>query len=141
MSGIRHGRPFTTADIVLRVAIVGLTLGTAYIHLNLGGLLFTLNGIGYVVGAAAMVLPVALAVRYRWLVRIGLAGYAAATIVGWVIDPTFYPTAYLAKAVEVTLIVLLVIDFVRRDGNPIERIRLEIRSLMVRLRGPASGHA
>jgi hypothetical protein len=126
---------------VLRVAVVALTLATAYIHSTLGGLLFTLNAIGYVVGAAAMVVPIAIAVRYRWLVRIGLAGFAATTIAGWVIQPIFYPTAYVAKMIELGLIALLVIDFARRDGNPIERIRNEIRSLLARPHGPASGQA
>ena len=68
-----------------------------------------------------MVIPLGIAVRYRWLIRIALAGYAATTIVGWAIDPIFYSTAYLAKAIEVALITLLAIDFARRDGNPIER--------------------
>jgi hypothetical protein len=126
---------------VLRVAIVSMTLATAYIHLTLGGLLFTLNAIGYVVGAAALIAPMAIAVRYRWLIRLGLAGYAATTIVAWVIHPIFFPTAYLAKAIEVALIVLLAIDFIRRDGNPIDRIRHEIRSLLGRPQGPASGRA
>ena len=141
MSETRFSRPLSDADIVLRVAIVALTLATAYIHLTLGGLLFTLNAIGYVVGAAALVVPIAIAVRYRWLVRIGLAGYAATTIAAWVIQPIYYPTAYLAKAIELALITVLAIDFIRRDGDPIERIRHEIRSLLARPHGPASGRA
>jgi len=141
MPETRSSRPLGDADIVLRVAIVALATATAYIHLTLGGLLFTLNGIGYAVGAAAMVIPIAIAVRYRWLVRIGLAGYAATTIAAWLIDPTYFSTAYLAKAIEVALIALLAIDIVRRDGNPIERIRDEIRSLLARPHGPASGRA
>ena len=141
MSQTRSSRPLSDADIVLRVAIVALTLATAYIHLTLGGLLFTLNAIGYLVGAAAMVVPIALGVRYRWLVRLGLAGYAATTIVGWAIDPIFYSTAYVAKGIELALIALLAIDFFRRDGNPIDRIRHEIRSLLARPHGPASGRA
>ena len=80
----KHGH----ADSVLRVAIVALTLATAYIHLTLSGLLFTLNAIGYLVGAVAMVIPLGVAVQYRWLIRIGLAGYAATTIGAWVIDPS-----------------------------------------------------
>ena len=141
MSQTSSSRPLGDADILLRVAIVSLTLATAYIHLTLGGLLFTLNAIGYVVGAAALVAPIAIAVRHRWLVRIGLAGYAATTIAAWAIDPISFPTAYLAKAIEVALIALLTIDFVRRDGNPVERIRREIRSLLGRPQGPASGRA
>jgi hypothetical protein len=141
VSEIRSSLPLSGADIVLRAAIVALTLATAYIHSTLGGLLFTLNAIGYVVGAAAMVVPIAIAVRNRWLVRIGLAGYAATTIAAWVIDPIFYPTAYVAKVIELVLIALLAIDFARRDGNPIDRIRKEIRSLLARPHGPASGRA
>lgn len=141
MSETRLSRPLSDADIVLRVAIVALTLATAYIHLTLGGPLFTLNAIGYAVGAVAMVVPIAIAVRYRWLVRIALAGYAATTIAGWAIDPIFYSTAYLAKAIEVGLIALLAIDLIRRDGNPIDRIRHEIRLLLTRPHGPASGRA
>jgi hypothetical protein len=141
MSQTSSTRPIGDADIVLRVAIVSLALATAYIHLTLGGLLFTLNAIGYIVGAAAMVAPIPIAVRHRWLVRIGLAGYAATTIAAWAIDPIFFSTAYLAKSIEVALIGLLAIDFIRRDGNPIERIRHEIRSLLGRPQGPASGRA
>jgi hypothetical protein len=137
----RSSRPLGDADIVLRVAIVALALATAYIHQTLGGLLFTLNAVGYTVGASAMVAPLAIAVRYRWLIRIGLAGYAATTIAAWLIQPTYFSTAYLAKTIEVALIALLAIDFVRRDGDPIERIRDEIRSRLARPSGPASGRA
>lgn len=137
----RVNHPLSSADVLLRTAIVALTLATAYIHFTLGGLLFTLNAIGYAVGAFALVVPIALAVRYRWLVRIGLAAYAALTIAGWAIDPVFYSTAYLAKSIEAALIALLTLDFVRRDGNPIERIRDELRSLFARPRGNASGRA
>jgi hypothetical protein len=141
MTTTRFSRPLTDADILLRVAIVALTLATAYIHLTLGGPLFTLNAIGYAVGAAAMVAPLAIAVRHRWLVRIGLAGYAAVTIAAWAIDPLFYSTAYVAKAIEVALIALLILDFARRDGNPIDRICNELRALLARPQGPASGRA
>jgi hypothetical protein len=140
-SETRFSRPLSGADIVLRVAILALALATAYIHLTLGGLLFTLNAIGFVVGAVALVVPIAIAVRYRWLVRIGLAGYAATTIAAWLIQPTYFSTAYLAKGIELALIALLTIDFIRRDGNPIDRIRHEIRSLLGRPQGPASGRA
>jgi hypothetical protein len=140
MSETRINRPLSDADLVLRVAIVALALATAYIHLTLGGQLFTLNAIGYVVIASALVAPVPILVRHRWLVRIVLAGYAASTIVAWLIQPTYFSTAYLAKAIELALIALLTIDFIRHDGNPIERIRDEIRSL-ARPQGPASGRA
>ena len=66
--------PLRATDVALRAAIVGLALATGYIHLTLGGLLFTLNAIGYFTAAVAMVIPLALAVRFRWVVRLGLMG-------------------------------------------------------------------
>ena len=129
MSEPRSSRPLSGGDIALRVAIVALALSTAYIHLTLGGLRFTLNATGYVVLAAAMIAPIAIAVRYRWLIRLALAGYAATTIVLWAIEGPYYSMAYIAKAIELALIALLVIDIARRDGNPVERLRHEVRSL------------
>jgi plastocyanin len=126
--------PFHAIDAALRAAIVGLALGTAYIHSTLGGMLFTLNAIGYVVAAVAMVAPFPIASRFRWMVRLGLAGFATATIVGWATQGPFYATAYVAKAIEVTLIVLLAIDFVRFDGNPVSLVRREWRAGIARAR-------
>jgi hypothetical protein len=119
-------RPFTPLDAAIRVAIVTLVLGTAYIHSTLGGLLFTLNATGYVVAAAAIVAPIALASRFRWFIRMGLAGYALTAIVAWAIMGPYYSTAYIAKAIELALIALLVVDFVRFDGNPFAKVRAEI---------------
>jgi hypothetical protein len=117
------------SDVVIRVAIVALALSTAYIHSTLGGLLFTLNALGYVTAAVAMVIPLALAVRFRWVVRLGLIGYAMSTIIGWAIQGPYYQTAYIAKGIEVALIVLVAIDFARMDGNPVAVVRREIGSL------------
>lgn len=113
-------------DVAIRAAIVALVLTTAYIHSTLGGLLFTLNALGYVAAAVAMVIPLALAVRFRWFIRIGLMGYAATAIVAWAIMGPYFSTAYIAKAVEVSLIVLLAIDFARHDGSPVSVVRREI---------------
>jgi hypothetical protein len=117
-------------DVVLRLAIVGLAFATGYIHSTLGGLLFTLNAVGYLVAAVAMIVPLALAVRFRWVVRLGLIGYALTTILGWAIQGPFYSTAYLAKGIEVALIVLVAIDFARMDGNPITLVRRELAAFM-----------
>ncbi len=132
-----------TSDVVVRAVIVALILGTAYIHSTLGGLLFTLNSVGYVVAAVAMVIPLALAVRFRWVVRIGLIGYAATAIVGWAIMGPYYSTAYVAKAIEVALIVLVAIDFVRHDGSPISVVRREFAAFsnLVARRGVAAAGA
>jgi hypothetical protein len=127
--------PSRPTDAVLRAAIVGLTLATASIHATLGGLLFTLNAIGYVVLATAMVAPLAVASRLRPIVRIILAGYAATTILAWAIQGPFYSTAYVAKAIELALIILLAIDFVRFDGSPVNLIRRELRSRRAQLHG------
>lgn len=116
----------TVAAVALRFGIVALTAATAYIHATLGGLLFTLNATGYAVAAVAMVVPFALAIRFRWVVRLGLAGYALTTIVGWAIQGPYYSTAFLAKGIEVALILVLAVDFLRADGNPIAVVRREV---------------
>ena len=105
---------------------MALALATAYIHSTLGGLLFTLNAVGYVVLAVAMVVPLGLAIRFRWVVRVALMGYAATAIVAWAVQGPYYSTAYIAKAIEVALIVVLAVDFVRADGNPVALVRREI---------------
>ena len=51
-------------------------------------------------------------------------------------------TAYIAKAIEVTLILLVAIDFARMDGNPVSVIRSEFAQLSARFgRRPATGSA
>jgi hypothetical protein len=115
-----------TSDVVVRAAIVALALATGYIHYTLGGLLFTLNAVGYAVGAVAIVVPLALAVRFRWVIRIGLIGYAATAIVAWAIMGPYFTTAYIAKGIEVALITLLAIDFARHDGSPVAVARREL---------------
>ncbi|HET7168614.1 MAG TPA: hypothetical protein VFI69_05385 [Candidatus Limnocylindrales bacterium] len=136
--------PLHASDVVIRAAIVGLALATGYIHSTLGGLLFTLNAVGYAVAAVAMVVPLALAVRFRWVVRLGLIGYALTTIVGWALQGPYYQTAYIAKAIEVVLIVLVSVDFARMDGNPIQVVKRELASftdLIARRRGSVGAGA
>jgi hypothetical protein len=132
-----------TSDIAVRVAIVALALATGYIHSTLGGLLFTLNAVGYAVAAIAIVVPLALAVRFRWVIRVGLMGYAATAILMWAIQGPYYQTAYIAKAIEVALIVVLAVDFARHDGNPIALVRRELAgfSSLVTRRGTAAAGA
>ena len=131
------------ADVAIRAAIVALALTTGYIHYTLGGLLFTLNALGYLTAAVAIVIPLALAVRFRWFIRLGLMGYAATAIVMWAIQGPYYSTAYIAKAVEVALIVLLAIDFARHDGNPVGVIRRELAAFtgLVARRGTVAARA
>jgi hypothetical protein len=116
-------RPSTPTGVLVRVAIVGLTVATGWIHLTLGGPLFVLNGVGYFVAAVAMIAPLAIAVRFRWFIRLGLMGYAATAIVAWYLTGPRYDVAYLAKAIEVALIGLLGLEVWAYDGNPLRRVR------------------
>ncbi len=98
---------------VLRLGVVVLAVAMAAIHLYLGlssGLpLFVLNGLGYLTLLAALCLPVPRLVPYRNVVRWLLVGFAALTIVLWLVVTGGSSTAigYTDKAVEVLLIVLL----------------------------------
>lgn len=121
------------AGALLTAAIVGLTLATASIHFGLGGLLFTLNGLGYlglaalvVIGAAA---PIAIVQRFSWFPRVALAGYAATTIVAYLVMGPYFSLGYIAKAIETAIIVLLVVDVVRVYGSPAGLVRSALESV------------
>jgi len=121
------------AGALLTAAIVALTLATAYIHLTLGGLLFTLNGLGYlglaaliVIGAAA---PIAIVQRFSWFPRIALIGYAAITIVGYLVMGPYFTLGFIAKGIEVALIGLLVVDVIRVYGSPMGLVRTALASV------------
>lgn len=122
-----------TAGFVVTAAIVGLTLATAYIHLGLGGVLFTLNGLGYlglaalyVVGAAA---PMPIVKRFSWFPRVALAGYAAMTIAGYLVMGPYFSLGWIAKGIEVTLIAFVAIDVVRVFGSPAGLVRTALESV------------
>jgi hypothetical protein len=135
-------RTLGPVDVALRLAIVALALSTGYIHSTLGGPLFTLNALGYLTAAVAMVIPLGIAVRFRWFVRLGLIGYAATTIIAWAVQGPYFMTAYIAKAIEVALIAFVAIDFARMDGNPITVVKSELALLSARLgRRSATGSA
>ena len=127
---MRMLRPGSPAAIAVRIAIVALTVATGWIHLTLGGLLFTLNGAGYLVAAVAMVAPFALVMRLRWLIRLGLVGYALAAIVGWYLTGPRYDVAYIAKAIEIGLSALLLLEIRSYDGNPLRRVRRTVAALV-----------
>jgi hypothetical protein len=113
-------RPATTthraATILLRIVVVALATATAIIHARLGGLLFTLNALGYLALTTAMVLPGPFG-RIRWLTRVALIGFTTATIIGWVLIGPRFPLAYLDKGVEIVLIAFLTFE-VWLDGGP-----------------------
>jgi hypothetical protein len=102
----------TTTDSVLRIGIAALTLATALIHLQLNfpDPVFILNGLGYLALLTALYLPVPQLARYRNVVRLVLVGYAALTIFLWVLVGARTPIGYIDKAMEVTLIALLLLQ-------------------------------
>lgn len=122
-----------TAGAMLTAAIVALTAATAYIHLGLGSLLFTLNGLGYiglavlvVIGAAA---PHPMIARLSWFPRVALIGYAAMTIAGYLVMGPYFTLGYIAKGIETALIVLVVVDIFRVYGSPMGLVRVALESV------------
>ena len=106
----------TNVDNALRAGIVLLTLGTALIHLQLAfpDPAFILNGLGYLALLAALYLPIPQLARYRNAVRLVLIGYTALTILLWILFGARTPIGYTAVTIEVTLIVLLLLEARRR---------------------------
>ncbi|MGH2427834.1 MAG: hypothetical protein ACRDGV_02935 [Candidatus Limnocylindria bacterium] len=136
MTNLLRSRP---AGALLTAAIVGLTLGTAYIHLTLGGtssflgILFLLNAAGF--AGLAMLMVVAAAVpapivhRFSWLPRLALAGFTAMTIAGYLVMGPYFTLGWITKGIEVGIIALLVIDMVRVFGSPVGMVRTALASV------------
>jgi hypothetical protein len=135
-----------TGGFAVTTAIVGLALATGYIHLGLGGLLFTLNGLGYiglagliVIGAAA---PMPMVQRFSWFPRVALIGYTAMTIAGYLVMGPYFTLGFIAKGIEVALLAVLAVDVVRVYGSPMGLVRTALASvapvLPARLRAFAS---
>ena len=121
------------AGVVLTTAIVGLTLATAYIHSTLGGLLFTLNALGYLGLAALIVIgamaPVSIVERFSWFPRLALIGYTAMTIAGYLVMGPYFTLGFIAKGIEVALVTLLVVDVIRVYGSPVGLVRSALDSV------------
>jgi hypothetical protein len=108
------------AALALTLTLVELTLTTAYIHLSLGGVLFTLNAVGYALLAAGLVagtIPHPLVRRISWLPRVGLAAFTAVTIGAYLVIGPYFSLGWVAKAVEVAILTLLAADVVRVYGS------------------------
>ena len=133
--------PRDTIGMVLRAVVVVLTLATAYIHTTLGGLMFTMNALGYLTLAIAMVVPIAIVSRYRWLVRAALLGFTLVTILGWVAFGGRFMTAYIDKAIEIGLVAALLIEMWRYDGGPINVLRRAVDLGVTILRMPFAGRS
>ncbi|MGH2488648.1 MAG: hypothetical protein ACRDFR_03395, partial [Candidatus Limnocylindria bacterium] len=93
----------------------------------------TLNALGYFALAAAYVFAAAvthpLVVRFGWLPRVALIGYAAASIGAWLILGGFYALGYVTKAVELALIVLVILDIYRVYGGVVGLVRQAMASV------------
>ncbi len=106
--------------LALTVTTVELALTTAYIHLSLGGVLFTLNAIGYAMLALALVagtIPHPLVRRFSWLPRVGLALFTAVTIGAYLVIGPYFSLGWVAKAIEVAILTLLAADVLRVYGS------------------------
>lgn len=115
--GAAPARERDTMDLGLTVAAAILALAAGYIHSTLGGMMFTLNAIGYAVAAIALVIPLGIVERFRWLVRLGLLGYTLATIGGWILFGARYDVAYYTLAIELVLVAVLAVSIWRMDGG------------------------
>jgi hypothetical protein len=121
---------------LLRAAIVLLALATAAIHLTLGGLLFTLNAVGYTTLAILMVAPGPIG-RVRVFVRLALIGFTTATIGGWLLFGARFPLAFLDKALEVALVAAVAFEVWYLDGGPagvVRRTRMLLTDLVAAAR-------
>ena len=118
---------------IVTLAITGLALATAWIHLGLGGMLFTLNAAGYAVlavvfmGGAFVSHP--LLERFAWVRHFMLAGYTLTTIVGWAVMGPYFGLAYLTKAIEVVLLIAISLDVIRLFSSPLNMARIAWSSL------------
>src|SRR5918996_5646310 len=116
-------RTTSSVGLSLGVGIFVLTLATAGIHLylaltaisfmgfNFGIMLFILNGLGYLGLLAALQLPIPQLARFRSAARWALVAFAALTIVlFFIMAPEYMIIGYVDKAIEVTLIALLLTE-------------------------------
>lgn len=120
--GGQPGSSNRMASALLTLVIVELTITTGYIHLTLGGALFTLNGYGYLALAAAYVVaaapPIPILQRFTWLPRIALIGYALVTIGAYLFIGPYFALGWITKGIEVAIVSLVAMDLLRTFGEP-----------------------
>lgn len=109
------------AGTLLAAVIIELTIVTAFIHLILGGTVFLLNAIGYAVlafvYAVATFVPIPSVRRLGWLPSIGLAAYSLVTIVAYLATGPYIALGWIAKGIEVAIVVLIVAAYVGNGGG------------------------
>jgi hypothetical protein len=118
---------------LLTATAVTLTLTTAYVHLTLGSLLFTLNAAGYLGFAVLMIVgatvPHPVVTRFGWLAEVGLAGYAAVTVISYLIVGPYFALGWIAKGVEVALIGVVAASLIGAYGSARDAVGAAIGSL------------
>lgn len=104
---------------VVQIAIVFLTLATAYIHLRVSDYApfdlfginsFLLAAVGYVGLLLALYLPIPLLQRYQRVSRWLLILYTAGFVISWAVMGQRITEAYIDKAIEVVLIIFLLVE-------------------------------
>jgi hypothetical protein len=133
------GRGPAGARILLTAVILELTAATAVIHLNLGGTLFTLNGLGYaglgVAYAVAALAPIPVIQRFGWLPRVGLAGYTLVTIGAYLVIGPYFTLGWVTKGIELAIVGLVVVDLLDGYGSPGGLVRSAVASVSSLLSG------
>ena len=94
---------------VLVTAVIHLGLGSDFL-VNIGDIMFLLNGLGYIGLAALFLIPIARLKPYHETIRWVLVGFTALTILLWVIFGMRNLEGYVAKLAEVAIIVVLIVD-------------------------------
>lgn len=102
----------------MQIVILLLALATGLIHLwlglNAGLIMFILNGLGYLALAAAGYLPIPPLVSLRVWARWALLAFTAVTIIGWIFIGERNAIGFIAKAIEIVLLILLISDLRRK---------------------------
>ena len=124
-------RPLVGA--LLTAVAVTLALTTAYVHLTLGSTLFTVNAVGYIGFAVLLILAATirhpLVRRFGWLPGAGMAGYAAVTILSYLILGPYFALGWIAKGVEIALIGVVGAHLIAAYGSPAGVVRAAVASL------------
>lgn len=111
----------------LAAGVILLTLGAAAIHLYLApiefgtgatlfGVLFVLNGLGYLTMLAVIYAPLGFLAPFRLAARVILIVIAAASIGAYFYVGVFDTIGWVDKAVEAGLILLVLIETVSARG-------------------------